>query len=140
MNVPVPEKAIALEIVSDSVPDVAAVVVTVAPLRSERAGVVGVFDRMKVDVEPVAPVLANRIESIFTEPMSLVDVVLVGVPRYTSENVPDVVGFVVQLPLVDQLLLAAVPDQVVVVPADAGLAAARQARVRSVLPRPEGIM
>jgi hypothetical protein len=38
LNVAVPPNAIALEIVSDSVPDVAAVVVTVAPLRSESAG------------------------------------------------------------------------------------------------------
>jgi hypothetical protein len=51
--------------------------------------------------------------------------------------VPDVVGFVVQLPLVDQLLLAAVPDQVVSEPADAVLAAAMQASVSS--PRESGL-
>ena len=70
----------------------------------------------------------------------MVDVVLLGAPRYTSENVPDVVGFVVQLPLVDQLLLAAVPDQVVIVPADAAVAEAMQARVSSVLRRAEAYM
>ena len=142
LNVDVPPNVRLLEIESDSVPVVAAVVVTVAPFTSERAGDVAERDRIKDAVEPVAPVLANRIESTLTAPgpMSLVDVVLDGAPRYTSENVPDVVGFVVQLPLVDQLLLAAVPDQVVIVPADAVPAVARQARISSVLRRAEAYM
>ena len=50
---------------------------------------------------------------------------------------PDVVGVVVQLPLVDQLPLAPLPNQVVIVPADAVPAAAMQARVSS--PRESGL-
>jgi hypothetical protein len=82
LNVVVPPNARPLEIVSDSVPVVAAVEVMVAPFTSERAGVVAERDRMNADVEPVVLVLANRIESTLTAPpRSLVDVVLVGLPR-----------------------------------------------------------
>ena len=70
----------------------------------------------------------------------LVPVILIRLPSYTSDHVPDVVGVVVQLLAVDQLLLAPLPNQVVIVPADAVLAAAMQARVSSVLWRVEGVM
>ena len=79
-------------------------------------------------VWPVVPLLLKRMESIFTAPVLLVLVEFVGVPENTSENVPDVVGDVVQLPDVFHLTLAPVPDQVVIVPADAVLAAARPMR------------
>jgi hypothetical protein len=141
LNVAVPPNSIALVIESDSVPDVAAIVVTVAPLRSERAGVVADLARVKFDVE-LPTVLANRIESTFTAsgPRLLVPVILIRLPSYTSDHVPDVVGVVVQLLAVDQLLLVPLPNQVVIVPADAVLAAAMQARVSSVLWRVEGVM
>ncbi len=70
----------------------------------------------------------------------LVPVILIRLPSYTSDHVPDVVGVVVQLLAVDQLLLVPLPNQVVSVPADAVLAAAMQARVSSVLWRAEGVM
>jgi hypothetical protein len=142
LNVAVPPNSIALEIESDSVPDVAAIVVTVAPLRSERGGVVADLARVKFDVE-LPTVLANRIESTFTASGGaklLVPVILIRLPSYTSDHVPDVVGVVVQLLAVDQLLLVPLPNQVVSVPADAVLAAAMQARVSSVLWRAEGVM
>jgi hypothetical protein len=71
-------------------------------------------------------------ESTVTGPRLFADVPLAVAPWYTRENVPDVVGFVVQLPFVDQLLLAAVPDQVVIVPAEAVLAATSPIRVSNV--------
>ena len=70
-------------------------------------------------------------ESIFTTPVLLVLVEFVGIPEYTSENVPDVVGDVVQLPDVFHLGLAPVPDQVVIVPADAVLAVATPTRTNN---------
>jgi hypothetical protein len=142
LNVAVPPNARLCEIESVIVPDVAVVVVTVAPLRSERARVVDDLARVKFDVE-LATVLANRIESTFTAsgPLKLlVDVILIGVPLNTSENVPDVVGGVVQLPAVDQRLLVPLPNQVVSVPADAVLAAAMQARVSSGVWRAGGVI
>ena len=66
LNVAVPPNARLLEIVSDSVPDVAAVVVTVAPFKSERAGDVAERERMNWLVNVPDPVLLNRIESTFT--------------------------------------------------------------------------
>ena len=140
LNVAVPPNAIALVIESDSVPDVAAFVVTVAPLRNERAGVVdwrsvvaADFFRVKFDVglgRGVAAVLANRIESTITSPERSLVAVVLRLPLNTSENVSDVFSGVLQLAAVDQLLFKGLlPDQVVSVPADAVLAAAMQARV-----------
>jgi hypothetical protein len=80
LNVPEPSRVMGLEIVSVSVLEDAADV-TLLPLARERLAV-PVRDRMNADVDPVAPVLAKKIESTFTgPPRLLVDVVAVGLPR-----------------------------------------------------------
>lgn len=130
LNVALPPNAIALEIESDSVPDVKTVVVTVARSRSARGGVVPDLARVKFDVG-LATVLANRIESTRTAPgpKLLVPVILSTVPLNTSENVSVVFSGVLQLLAAVQLLLVPLPNQVVTVPADAVLAAAMHKRV-----------
>ena len=90
------------------------------------------FDRINFAVFPEDPSFRNWILSTFTAPTLLKLVVWAGVPLNRSENVPDVVGVVDQLPEVLHLLFVPLPNHVVIVPADAVLATTMPISVKSV--------